>query len=79
MSGKGTKSEKESKAETIKETGTKTGKEAAKETAKDLHGEAQQNSRDTGKKVVTRYDLKVQRREEAKARAKRDRRFENVM
>lgn len=36
------------------------------------------NKQDTGEKVVTKYDLKVQRREEAKAKAKRDRLVGNI-
>ncbi len=67
MSGKGTKSEKETKAETINKTQKAAGKEAKKE-----------EMQDTGKKVVTKYDLKVQRREEAKAKAKRDRLVGNI-
>lgn len=36
------------------------------------------NKQDTKEKVVTKYDLKVQRREEAKAKAKRDRLVGNI-
>ncbi|MCM1539932.1 MAG: SurA N-terminal domain-containing protein [Blautia sp.] len=45
-------------------------KETKKETAS--------NKQDTKEKVVTKYDLKVQRREEAKAKAKRDRLVGNI-
>ena len=45
-----------------------------KETKKDNTS----NKKDTKEKVVTKYDLKVQRREEAKAKAKRDRLVGNV-
>ena len=38
-----------------------------------------ENVQDTEKKVITKYDLKVQRREEAKAKAKRDRIISNVV
>lgn len=38
-----------------------------------------ENVQDTEKKVVTKYDLKVQRREEAKIKAKRDRVVSNVV
>lgn len=37
------------------------------------------NKKDTKEKVVTKYDLKVQRREEAKAKAKRDRLVGNIV
>lgn len=39
----------------------------------------QEKARDEKEKVVTKYDLKMQRREEAKARAKRDRLVGNIM
>lgn len=38
-----------------------------------------ENEQNTEKKVITKYDLKVQRREEAKAKAKRDRIVSNVV
>lgn len=45
---------------------------------KETKKENTSNKKDTKEKVVTKYDLKVQRREEAKAKAKRDRLAGNI-
>lgn len=45
---------------------------------KETKKENASNKQDTKEKVVTKYDLKVQRREEAKAKAKRDRLMGNI-
>lgn len=50
-----------------------------KETKKDIKKENTQDKQDTNEKVVTKYDLKVQRREAAKAKAKRDRLVGNIV
>jgi len=57
-----------------------------KETKKDIKTGTKENrkkeqkpAQDKSEKVVTKYDLKVQRREEAKAKAKRDRLIGNIM
>lgn len=46
---------------------------------KETKKENASNKKDTKEKVVTKYDLKVQRREEAKAKAKRDRLVGNIV
>lgn len=45
---------------------------------KETKRENASNKKDTKEKVITKYDLKVQRREEAKAKAKRDRLAGNI-
>lgn len=54
-------------------------KETKKETKKEVKKENTQDKQDTNEKVVTKYDLKVQRREAAKAKAKRDRLVGNII
>jgi len=53
-------------------------KEVKKEIKREVKKENTSDKQDTGGKVVTKYDLKVQRREEAKAKAKRDRLIGNI-
>lgn len=76
-------SEKEEKKETQKEAKRESQQKGSqKDTKKEVKkGNAQntQNESDTKGKMVTRYDLKVQRREAAKAKAKRDRLVGNIM
>lgn len=55
-------------------------KDIKEETKENINKEVkQEKARDEKEKVVTKYDLKMQRREEAKARAKRDRLVGNIM
>lgn len=49
---------------------------SGKDTRKDVKAKNEQN---TEKKVVTKYDMKVQRREEARAKAKRDKIVGNIV
>ncbi|MDE6926710.1 MAG: SurA N-terminal domain-containing protein [Acetatifactor sp.] len=62
----------------MSEKGTK--KDIKEGTKENINKEVkQEKARDEKEKVVTKYDLKMQRREEAKAKAKRDRLVGNIM
>lgn len=74
--------ESQQKGAQQKETQKETQKEIQKETKQDVkrgNPRNAQNKPDTNGKTVTKYDLKVQRREAEKARAKRDRLVGNIV